>query len=111
MKKSIEDNLIEKQRLKNREYQKENRKQHLSHWITEKEKVDSLSSEGVDHYLSQAIGEERQHETRVGAHTMKINPYEYALIKKAMERQGAKSSREFYIGLCRDILRDTSNNK
>ena len=111
MKKCIEDKLIEKQRLKNREYQKENRKLHLDHWTTEKEKIDSLSSEGVDHYLSQAIDEERQHKTRVGAHTMKINPYEYALIKKAMEWQGARSSREFYIGLCRDILRDRSNNQ
>lgn len=93
--------VIEKQRVETRAYQKEHRKKNLDAYNDEKSKVDAMSPDELTEYLSD---NEQALAVRVGIHTMKVNAYEQAIIKKALELTGAKSSREQYIKMCKGLI-------
>lgn len=99
---STEKDLLEKQREKTRSYQKEQRERHLENWKEEKNNIDSLSGELLQEYIDSNT--DKAHEPRVGLHSMKINPHELAVIKRALELKGARSSRELFINYCKDLI-------
>lgn len=100
---STEKDLLEKQREKTRTYQKEQRERHLESWKEEKAVIDGLTGEKLLEYIDVSLS--KAHEPRVGLHSMKINPHELAIIKMALELNGARSSRELFINYCKDILK------
>lgn len=91
---------LEGVRVKNRAYQKERRALHLDNWKTEKLIVDSISGSELRDYINNASDSD----LRVGLHSMKVSAKESAIIKLAMEMTGARSSREFYINYCKDVI-------
>ena len=103
---TTESTLIEKQREKTRTYQKEQRERHLENWKAEKGVIDSLSGDGLQNYIN--LSEEGAHDPRVGLHSMKINPHEHAVIKKALELSGARSSRELFVNYCKEVIKNSN---
>ena len=104
---TTEGELLEKQRVATRAYQKERRDKHLSNWQDQKAFIDKLNNEELSEYLS---NNENENEIRVGVHSIKVNPFEHALIKKVIDLKGFKSSRELYISICKSIL-ENENSK
>ncbi|MGR6863183.1 hypothetical protein ACU5EH_24270 [Aliivibrio salmonicida] len=82
--------------------QKKNREKYLADWKTEKANIDGMNSSELTDYINQTA--EQAVEPRVGLHSMKINPYELAVIKIAMELSGARSSRELFVKHCKEII-------
>ena len=99
---ATEKDLLEKQREKTRSYQKEQRERHLESWKEEKSNIDALSGDLLQEYIDS--NSDNAHDPRVGLHSMKINPYELAVIKRALELKGARSSRELFINYCKEVI-------
>jgi len=87
-----------------REYQKKHRARHLDNWKEQKAIIDGLSGDELDLYISEAKDNRTVSDQRVGQHVLKVNPYELAIIKRAMEIKGVRSSRELFINYCSDVV-------
>ena len=94
--------VIEEQREQTREYQKQQRAKYADHWKVEKSVIDDISRDELNDYIDEHVA--NMHDNRCGIHSMKINPYELAIIKKAMEIEGSRSSRELFINYCKKIV-------
>lgn len=99
---TTERTVIENQRIKTRAYQKEHRERTVEAYREEKSIVDNLNSNDLTNYIVNNV--DSQHEVRTGLHAMKINSYEHAIIKNAIELSGSRGSRELYIRLCKQVI-------
>lgn len=101
--------VIESQKVEQRAYQKEHRSRTLATYNKEKATIDNLSSDELTQYITDNA--DSSHNVRTGIHSMKMNSYEHAVIKKAIELTGSKSSRELYIRFCKQAIADSNTNK
>ncbi|HDM8140682.1 TPA: hypothetical protein P0E12_004972 [Vibrio harveyi] len=100
------------QRAEKAQYQRENRQKHLGKWKQEKEYIDGtyMDEDGIsDLWLYLKNNKEQAHDVRVGLHSMKVNPWEYALINLAMELTGSRSSREMLVNYAKEIVKKRYN--
>ena len=104
---TTESAVIENQRIEARAYQKEHRARTLAAYNKEKAIIDNLSSDELTDYVTNNT--DSSHDVRTGLHSMKVNSYEHAIIKKAIDVTGSKGSRDLYIKLCKQIIADSSN--
>lgn len=100
--------VIEEQREQTREYQKQQRAKYADHWKTEKSVIDAISGNELNDYIIEHA--DVAADNRCGIHSMKINPYELAVIKKAMEIEGSRSSRELFIDYCKSIVKGNTKS-
>lgn len=100
---TTESAVIAKQQNKTRKYQKQLRAKYADHWKAEKAIIDSVEDVDLSVYITEHAGNMADH--RCGIHSMKINPYELAVIKKAMEIEGSRSSRELFIAYCKEVTK------
>ncbi|QQX82691.1 hypothetical protein JK628_23200 (plasmid) [Shewanella sp. KX20019] len=98
-----ESGVQERIKQESRDYQKQQRAKHLQYWNDEKAKIDGLTPEGLEQYLND--NKLNSDLARAGMHTIKINPYELALIKLAMSKKGARSSKALFVDFCKSILK------
>ena len=103
---TTESALIENQRIETRAYQKAHRMRTLAAYNKEKIIIDNLSSDKLTDYVTSNT--DSSHDVRTGLHSMKVNSYEHAVIKKAIEVTGSKGSRDLYINLCKQLINDTN---
>ncbi|OEF61219.1 hypothetical protein A1OW_20320 [Enterovibrio norvegicus] len=103
---SAEANVIAQQREKTNAYQKDQRQRHMDSWKEGKAHVDGLSEVAdVLAYIDQTTDDSNMQ--RVGLHSMKVNSHEHAIIKAAMKLDGARSSRELFIKLCKEVIKNS----
>lgn len=101
--------VVENQRIETRAYQKEHRERNLNIYNKEKAIIDTLSSDELTHYV--ADNADSSHDVRTGLHSMKVNSYEHALIRKAIDLTSSKGSRDLYIKLCKQIVTEHESLK
>lgn len=97
--------VIAKQQKKTREYQKQLRAKYAEHWKAEKTIIDLAKGVELSVYINEHT--DNMSDNRCGIHSMKINPYELAVIKKAMEIKESRSSRELFIEYCKSLTKST----
>ena len=97
-----ESEFLADEAKKNREYNKKRRERHLDHWKEEKAKVDALNADELAQYIKSASS---RCDPKIGFHAMKINALEHATIKLALEISGARSSREFFVSYCNEVIK------
>lgn len=86
--------------------QKKHRERYLEDWKQEKALIDDMDNEALRQYLSEQ--QERTIDPRVGLHSMKINPFEHALIKLAINVSGSRSSRELFVNYCKEVIKKSN---
>lgn len=96
---TTENRALEKINTKRREQQNNLRKKHGEQWKKEKELIDNLNDEDLKKYIKKA----QKDSVRSGMYSIKLNPYEYAIIKQALNKSNCKSSRELIIKLINKI--------
>ncbi len=96
-----ESEILEQQKVQKRIYEKEQRKKHLDHWNEQKAIVDALSVDELLNYIESS----NANDARVGLHGMKINAQEHAIIKLALSICGARSTRDLFVNLCKDVIK------
>jgi hypothetical protein len=101
--------VIEEQREQTREYQKQQRAKYADHWKAEKSVIDELNGDKLNDYIAEHADDVA--DNRCGIHSMKINPYELAIIKKTMEINGSRSSRELFIDYCKNTVKVNTKSK
>lgn len=101
---TTESAVRDKQRKEANAYQRENRKKHLAFWNEEKAAIENMSSTELELYLD--CWTSRANDTRVGLHSMKLNPYEYALLQLALKKTGARSSKDLYFEYLKKVVND-----
>jgi len=92
-----ESEFKKEQLEKGKEYQKQNRKAHLGSYQEQKSVIDELDQAGLEQYI--ATTAKSAHDTRVGNFNVKINPHEFALVKLAVIKAGARSARDLLFKL------------
>lgn len=97
----VEAELAEKRKA----IQKKHRDRYLADWKHEKSVIDGLSGRELNEYVNEHEG--NSIDPRVGLHSMKINPYELAVVKQAMEIVGARSSRELFVNHCKEVIKNS----
>lgn len=100
--------VIEEQREQTREYQKQQRAKYADYWKAEKSVIDGIGGDELNDYIVEHVA--NMADNRCGIHSMKINPYELAIIKKAMEIEGSRSSRELFINYCKSIVKGNTKS-
>ena len=100
--------VIEEQREQTREYQKQQRAKYADYWKAEKSVIDGIGGVELNDYIVEHVA--NMADNRCGIHSMKINPYELAIIKKAMEIEGSRSSRELFIYYCKSIVKGNTKS-
>ncbi|MCD9493189.1 hypothetical protein GLP30_20655 [Photobacterium phosphoreum] len=100
--------VIEEQREQTREYQKQQRAKYADYWKAEKSVIDGIGGNELNDYIVEHVA--NMADNRCGIHSMKINPYELAIIKKAMEIEGSRSSRELFINYCKSIVKGNTKS-
>ena len=100
--------VIEEQREQTREYQKQQRAKYADYWKAEKSVIDGIGGDQLNDYIIEHADDVA--DNRCGIHSMKINPYELAVIKKAMEIEGSRSSRELFIDYCKSIVKGNTKS-
>ena len=100
--------VIEEQREQTREYQKQQRAKYADYWKAEKSVIDGIDGNELNDYIVEHVA--NMADNRCGIHSMKINPYELAIIKKAMEIEGSRSSRELFINYCKSIVKGNTKS-
>lgn len=101
--------VIEEQREQTREYQRQQRAKYADYWKAEKSVIDGIGGDELNDYIVEHADDVA--DNRCGIHSMKINPYELAVIKKAMEIEGSRSSRELFIDYCKSIVKGNTKSK
>jgi len=94
---SSESWIMEEQRLKINAYQRNSRKAQFKTWSNEKKIIDQLHGQDLLTYIDKK--EDEKNVSRIGVSVMKLNPYEFALAKYAMEKMKAKSVRDLFFKL------------
>lgn len=100
-----EQRWMNEQRAASREYQKKHRAKTLVKYSNDKKLIDSFSDDELFQFVASATADQA-HDVRPGIHSMKVNSYEYALIKAAAKKRGCKSSRDLLISFCKEVLSD-----
>lgn len=100
--------VIEEQREQTREYQRQQRAKYTDHWKAEKSVIDGIGGDQLNDYIVEHADDVA--DNRCGIHSMKVNPYELAVIKKAMEIEGSRSSRELFIDYCKSIVKGNTKS-
>lgn len=90
---------------KRKAIQKKHRERYLADWKHEKSVIDGLFGDELNEYIDSR--EANAVDPRVGLHSMKINPYELAVIKQALEVTGARSSRELFVNHCKEVIKNS----
>lgn len=101
----VEAEVEAKQAEKRKAIQKKHRERYLADWKYEKSVIDDLSGRELSEYVNDH--ELNAIDPRVGLHSMKINPYELAVVKQAMEIVGARSSRELFVNHCKEVIKNS----
>ncbi|CAM3273133.1 hypothetical protein [Moritella viscosa] len=99
---TTESAVIESQKIEKRAYQKEHRARTLAAYNEQAAIIKELKSDNLAAYV--ANHSDNSHDVRTGLHSMKVNAYELAVIKQAIELTGSKGSRDLYIKLCKQII-------
>ncbi|GAM78712.1 hypothetical protein JCM19241_26 [Vibrio ishigakensis] len=101
--KTVRDNIergaelaLERKRKEDNEYKRTHRLSGKPDWELGKATVDACNSiEELKAYAFENFDQEN--DRRSGIHSMKLNPWEYALIKWAMAEGGFRSTRELLL--------------
>lgn len=102
---AVRDKVEAEQAEKRKAIQKRHRERYLADWKYEKAIIDGLFGSELNEYVS--THEVNAIDPRVGLHSMKINPYELAVIKQALEVTGARSSRELFVNYCKEVIKNS----
>ncbi|WP_104048880.1 hypothetical protein [Vibrio jasicida] len=102
---AVRDKVEAEQAEKRKAIQKKHRDRYLADWKHEKSVIDDLSGSELSEYVNGHEG--NAIDPRVGLHSMKINPYELAVVKQAMEIVGARSSRELFVNHCKEVIKNS----
>ncbi|HAS6111995.1 TPA: hypothetical protein I7139_22925 [Vibrio vulnificus] len=100
----IRNKVEAENKQKTQAIQKKHRERYLADWKSEKAKIDSMKGGELASYIHESL--DSAFDPRVGLHSMKINPHEHAIIKLALERSGARSSRELFVKYCKEIIEE-----
>ncbi|HFQ5362192.1 TPA: hypothetical protein ACGVAY_004619 [Vibrio vulnificus] len=100
----IRNKVGEENKQKTQAIQKKHRERYLADWKSEKKKIDGMRSYELASYIRESL--DSAFDPRVGLHSMKINPHEHAIIKLALEKSGARSSRELFVKYCKEIIKE-----
>lgn len=87
--------VINEQKAQKRQYQKANREKHKSAWQAEKLRIDNMTENELEDYL-QVVDKS---DVRAGMHSFKVNGYELAMIRLAIEKNGCKGTRDLILRL------------
>lgn len=87
--------VVDQQKAEKRQYQKQNRAKHKSAWQAEKQRIDDMTVSELKRYLKSAD----KAAIRAGMHSFKVNGYELALIRLAIEQSGYRGTRELILKL------------
>lgn len=94
----VKDEIVQDMKAQNRKYQKEQRAKHMGNWNEKKTQVQKMSESELEEFISTCSDD-----PRVGFHPLKINAKELAIIKLALSKTNARSSRELFIEYCKSI--------
>ncbi len=89
---------LEKERRNKRD--REIYKNAQAQWKEERTKIDGMDQQQLHDYIKKGIDENLLDNDRIGMLTMKINPWEYALISLTKSILGYKSIRQAITKLC-----------
>lgn len=94
----VKNEIVQDIKEQNRKYQKEQRAKHMGNWNAKKDLVQKMSSIELEEFITTCSDD-----PRVGFHPLKINAKELAIIKLALSKTKARSSRELFIDYCKNI--------
>lgn len=102
---AVRDKVEAEQAEKRKVIQKKHRERYLADWKSEKGVIDKISGADLEAYIFSHL--DNSADPRVGLHSMKINPYELAVIKQALEVSGSRSSRELFVNYCKEVIKNS----
>ena len=105
---TTESAVLESQKVEQRAYQKEHRARTLTVYNEQAVIIKGLKFDDLATYV--ASHTDNAHDVRTGLHSMKVNAYELAVIKQAIEVTGSKGSRDLYVKLCKKIIAESGNS-